>query len=421
MIRPNLNSTDVTSMRSYAAQRLMISQHDQLGIESFVNYTRLLGERFYDVVTPFLKLKPRYKIELGHREYLKQLHQANISNDNETHSEFQFDNFQNIVYPPVVVRSQPNSKTEDLILEYLMNEAQGGVRIQPKLSDLLLSATDLSKVFSASLHFKLGIRLSKLCLYDLGQKHISIAATPWEPVHYSLRYALSLPPVYPSIRSLAQLVDNFESKIEKYLLYPHTMKSSVVNVICESFDQTGIVLGVLPLLHLTGYNAPRQEVLMGYSPIPMPVLLSEFYSTMCATYSPASHFHILPPPTQLTLGATMERNIFTDDEPKAPPVMLQYRTKPFQKIRIGIISGSFDSLSGRIVIGTTIWRHHIIFIGMLEAMDPSDRSKYELIAMCFPTPRDMITDRAKGVFHGHVNLFSSNRYAFHHLDLDITL
>jgi hypothetical protein len=344
-------------MRSYAAQRIMIAHHDNSGLESLMNYTRLLGERCYDVLTPFVNYKPRYQIELNHRRrlYHRKIQERNQSDNSALDhippsAEEELDD-DKIVYPPVVIRSPPTSKTEDLVIEYLMDEAQGGVRIQPKLSDLLLSSTDLTKIFTPSLHFKLGIRLSKFCLYDLGQKHISLAATPWEPIHYTLRYALSLPPIYPSIRSLAQLVDNFENKIEKYLLYPHTMKSFVVSVICESFDQTGIVLGVLPLLHLTGYNAPRQEILMGYSPVPMPVLLSEFYSTMCSTASPSSPFYILPPPTQLTLGATMERNIFADEETKEIPVMLKYRTKPAQKLRIGIISGSFDSLSGRIVVG----------------------------------------------------------------------
>jgi hypothetical protein len=337
-------------MRSYAAQRLMIAHHDNSGIESFLNYTQLLGERFYDVVTPFLHLKPRYQIELAHIKQLKLSYGSNQTDSTDSVFDLELGR---VIYPPVVIRSAPNSKTEETILEYLMNEAQGGVRVQPKLSDLLLASTDLTKIFTASLHFKLGVRLSKLCLYDLSQRHISIAATPWEPIHYTLRYSLSLPPIYPSIRSLAQFVDNFENKIEKYLLFPHTMRSFVVSVVCESFDQTSFVLGVLPLLHLTGYNAPRQEALMGYSPIPMPVLLSEFYSTMCSTSSPASPFYILPPQTQLTLGATMGRNaLVMDDETKRVPVMLEHRTKPAQKLRIGILSGSFDSLSGRIVIGT---------------------------------------------------------------------
>jgi hypothetical protein len=350
-------------MRSYAAQRLMIAHHDNLGIESLLNYTQLLGERFYDVVTPFLHLKPRYQIELDHVKQLKLHSLPNTTTTTITTESSQLDSppleqeldLEKVVYPPVILRSLPTPKTEEMILEYLMNEAQGGVRIQPKLSDLLLASTDLNKIFTSSLHFKLGIRLSKLCLYDLGQKHISHAATPWEPIHYTLRYSLSLPPVYSSLRSLAQHVDHFENKIENYLLHPHTMRTFVVSVVCESFDQTSFVLSVLPLLHLTGYNAPRQEVLMGYSPIPMPVLLSEFYSTMCSTSSPASSFHILPPrQTQLTLGATMERNHFlmSDEEEKTEvPVMLEHRTKPSQKLRIGILSGSFDSLSGRIVVG----------------------------------------------------------------------
>jgi uncharacterized membrane protein YfcA len=51
------------------------------------------------------------------------------------------------------------------------------------------------------------------------------------------------------------------------------------------------------------------------------------------------------------------------------------------KIHIGIVSGSFDILSGRIIVG------------LLESIKLSYRSKVKLTAMCFPTPRDSITDR----------------------------
>jgi hypothetical protein len=47
---------------------------------------------------------------------------------------------------------------------------------------------------------------------------------------------------------------------------------------------------------------------------------------------------------------------------------------------------------------------------MLEKSSGPLRSRMELIAMCFPTPRDPITDRAKTLFDGHINLFPANRY-----------
>ena len=56
-------------------------------------------------------------------------------------------------------------------------------------------------------------------------------------------------------------------------------------------------------------------------------------------------------------------------------------------------------------------------LGMLEKINSPVRGSVELIAMCFPTPRDPITDRAKGLFEGHINLYPSNRYVWDRNDV----
>jgi hypothetical protein len=297
-------------MRSYAAQDVLIATYENSGTDSLLNYTNLIAERLYKLVTPALNLLPLD--ELQKRLYSSDSN-TNMINRNR----------------PLFKHAESTQQIDDILIELLLSEAQGGVRVLPKLSDLLLSCTALSTPLSASHHFKIGIRLSKLSLYDLAQKHVSISATPWDPFYYRLRYVLSLPPVYSSLRALALSVNNFEDQIEKYLLRG-SLKSHAVSTICESFDESSFVLGVLPLLHLTGYSAPRHEALMGYSPIAMPVLLSEFYVSMCS-------------PGNFKLSISQQ-----------PPNRVVSFAQPVKKIRIGVVSGTFDSLSGRIVVGELI-------------------------------------------------------------------
>jgi hypothetical protein len=42
-----------------------------------------------------------------------------------------------------------------------------------------------------------------------------------------------------------------------------------------------------------------------------------------------------------------------------------------------------------------------------------DRSKVKLTAMCFPTPRDSITDRARGLFDDHINISPEDKSLAH--------
>ena len=64
---------------------------------------------------------------------------------------------------------------------------------------------------------------------------------------------------------------------------------------------------------------------------------------------------------------------------------------------IGIVSGSFDGLPGKVVIG------------LLESMPKEERRGFRILAMCFPTPRDATTDRVMPLFDGHVNLSPYNK------------
>jgi len=380
-----LSPTDVTSMRSRAAQEVLMASQEDGGLRALSNYTTLLGERFYDLVAPFAGLPER-----SHHD---------VTDSNTTVG--------NLTVVHTVRRSPPTSETEALYLEMLLSEAQGGVRVQAKLSDSHLSATDLSRPLTTAQHFQLGVSLSKLSLYDLAQHHVAMSATPWDPMYHRLRYTLSLPPVHTSIRALALSVDNFENQIEKYILRDALKSPSVVSI-CESFEDSGFVLGVLPLLHLVGYNAPRREALMGYSPVALPILLSEFYVNMCSTNSPQSK-HYIPPPTAAEMFSVQRKRegVLIEDLDR------DRGRKADRKLRVGVISGSFDSLSGRIVVG------------MLEASRGSVRSRVELIAMCFPTPRDTITERTKSLFNGHVNLYPGNRtetlYRIRRTDLDVVI
>ena len=71
-------------------------------------------------------------------------------------------------------------------------------------------------------------------------------------------------------------------------------------------------------------------------------------------------------------------------------------------IRIGFISGSFDGLSGKIVLA-------MITAGIVDRIKEEDNIMVVLTAMCLPTPRSHLTDMANSAFHHHVNLPPENK------------
>ena len=84
-----------------------------------------------------------------------------------------------------------------------------------------------------------------------------------------------------------------------------------------------------------------------------------------------------------------------------------------RKLRIGVISGSLDVQSGRIIVGlfenTQDGDASGAHASRSGGSGRRENKDYELIALCFPTPRDKITDRARLLFHEHVNLDTTNR------------
>ena len=63
----------------------------------------------------------------------------------------------------------------------------------------------------------------------------------------------------------------------------------------------------------------------------------------------------------------------------------------------------------------------MLWIGILESIAPALRQKVTLIAMCFPTTRDRITDRANAIFDEHVNLPTKNKYNMEYNSLFFSL
>jgi hypothetical protein len=327
--RSNLNKSDVIAMRSFACQEAIVFDDEKTATECVQQYSSMIGERFHDVFGAELDLP---------------LVAVDVNASSGAQKKFR------------LRRHPPSKETEEGLQTFLLSEAQGGVRVQPRLTDLVLATTDLSKPMGAAQHFDLGICLSKLGLYDLAQHHVALSATPWDPMYHRLRYTLSLPHVYDSMRALARSIDNFEQQIEQYILRD-ALRSPAVKAICNSFADSGMVLGVLPLLHLAGYSAPRHEILMGHSPVPMPVLLSEFYSTMCSLDSKASPYYMpqlpTPFPVSLPLAAVTSREDGT--KPAATSDSREKEKKARnRRLRVGVVSGSFDSTSGRVMVGKCV-------------------------------------------------------------------
>jgi len=189
------------------------------------------------------------------------------------------------------------------------------------------------------------------------------------------------------MRSLSAAVDNFERQAELILLNPSpmvtmAMQSSVMRAICNSLNEAALALQSLPLLHLAGFAAPRHTADMGHSPAALPILLGEVFQNVC----PAQ-------PITATLNNT-NLNYYKASR-------LHERSSKSKKKKVvftvGIVSGSFDGIPGKVMIG------------LLESMSKEDRRDFRFLAMCFPTPRDANTDRVMPLFDGHVNLSPYNK------------
>ena len=305
---------------------------------------------------------------------------------------------------PLFARSPMNEETEELLLNLLLGEAQGSIRNNRiPMHDLILSGTDIRPYLDAKQRFRLGVGLAKLGLFDLSLKHVWLAASPWEAPIYRLRAKLVFSPVHDSVRSLAAAVDNFEKQAEMILLNKIT-KSPMMVPVCNSLNEVALALQSLPLLHLAGFAAPRFTTAIGHSPAALPLLLGEVFEIVCPSEK------VVPRTLQEAWTKSSYSNTHTvkresrgEDSTEATPLQPESALPDTKTDRdrdrdtgievsgtgtaketsatqraytIGIVSGSFDGIPGKVVIG------------LLEGMTRRGRARFDLIAMCFPnTPR----------------------------------
>lgn len=257
------------------------------------------------------------------------------------------------------INASTMSSREEAWVNLMMTELAGRVALRPPLADLsLMSPIQLS----AHQRFYIAIYLMKLGMHDLSIRQLALIATPWEAPLYRTLARLIFPTVHSSMRSMAQAVSSFLQNGESMLLQRSQLHSPKMPLLCESFNEAALAVHALPLLHLAGYSSPRRSLAMGQSPIALPALLSEIFTSMCSTSS---------------------SNV-------------QVNSQESRDITIGVVSGSFDGIAGRIVLG------------ILQSLTDAD-SDIRFVAMCFPTPRDAKTDLAAKLFQDNINLPSANR------------
>jgi hypothetical protein len=362
--------TDLAAQRSLAAQSFLMGSGRSGGFDQMKVYLQLLRERLMNFVAPFAQ-NLTVAINLTSLE----------TGDNVA------------------------LEAKELFLSLVLSEAQGSIRgLSIKATDLLLLDLPLPAV-DGIMRFQLSLCLAKLGLFELSMKHSLFSVAPWEDPLINLRTMLMMAPVHASVRSLAAAVELFENQVEKILLddaVPRTLSSRKS---CESLDAIAIMLQVLPLLHLVGFSAPlhgfplgesvkiSEDSLLigalGVSDISLSELLSEVYQHVCIigkTVDPLLDKYLI---SDFPSSSAAEVDTVLGSE-KLPTV----KTK---LIKIGVVSGSFDSFPGKIVIG------------LMESMSPKLRTSFQFAAMCFPTPRDFMTDRANALFDIHINLVASNK------------
>jgi hypothetical protein len=151
-----LNMTDLISQRTLAAQVLLTGSESD-GIGSMLNYTTLLGERFYDLTLlnqTYPKKSKRKKNLINFDSFLVDTNSTATQSNNtnslplsdttqtqftptfgSTHLDTNDHPYPDALIIPTsrVVRSPANQESEDALLALLMSEAQGGIRTNVKV------------------------------------------------------------------------------------------------------------------------------------------------------------------------------------------------------------------------------------------------------------------------------------------------
>jgi hypothetical protein len=355
-----MKEADLLALRSWGAQNVIVGS-EQDGLKSLQQYSGLMASRFLDVLNRHVD----HEVLAGVAE-ARRLN-ASVIPSNTSHSA---------------------ADAEETLLSMLLGEAFGGIRVYPKLNEAFLSPSALGTV-DASMHFRLGVGLAKLGMYDLSVKHVSLSATPWEAPLYRLRSQLQFPPTHASLRTLAQAVDVFESQCESILLFK-SHKALLMSSVCNSLDDAALALQALPLLHLAGYSAPRETLNLGHSPVGLQRLLGEVYTTMCPLAP-------LAPVLPLPLGRDVAGDGTAAREAAGEPAVIEAEEagassapasssgasvdvamkaasaeeaaataregmsardeevfKKRTRARLGVVSGSFDGIAGRLIVGARV-------------------------------------------------------------------
>jgi hypothetical protein len=445
------NKTELVSARSLAAQVLIKGSEEKRGLRLMSDYVELISTKFQNL--------------LG--EAVVRVHEEDSSPLSLSFwtgmMRRMFDTRTEGVKPKFTIgpdaRGEQVSERSDLILlELLLDEAQGTIRRNVKLNDMALHAPSLEQELSSAQRFRLAVGLAKLGHFDLSLRHVWLSATPWEAPLYLLRAKLVFAPVHKSVRALAIAVDNFETQGEQVLVMPpNDHQVPLMEQVCNSPNDAALALQSLPLLHLAGYSSPRQGYNMGHSPVALSVLLSEVYRAICPVRAVPEHITPMGleegfverkrvqretetgAAVQAEQGAealskkrkrrrrrrgTSDQGIIevaadnedenreerngdaesggTSTEKKSPVAEADEQSSsnpPRPPVKIGVVSGSFDGVPGKIVLG---------FVESIrrQVLHPL---QVELTAMCFPTPRNGNTDRAGQVFDRHINLSPLNK------------
>ena len=335
-----MNDSDLVALRSWAAQEI-VSGNELSGLHSMRRYKNMMSNRLQSIVLD--SIDPDI--------YMVNSTQHMNSSSSGSHLS--------------------EKESDELVVSILLGEAFGGIRVNPKLADISLPPSAFGSL-EASVHFRLGVGLAKLGMYDLSVKHVSLSATPWEAPLYRLRSQLAFPPTHSSLRSLAQAVDTFDSQCESILLFK-THKKLLMSAVCNSLDDAALALQALPLLHLAGYSAPREGLMLGHSPVGLQRLLGEVYTAMCPVTAVRPVLPLPPPQdprrplldTALGLDGigrsskSQTKNILNDHKGGAVATKEERETgslsprlsKKKEKVKLGVVSGSFDGIAGRLIVG----------------------------------------------------------------------
>jgi predicted O-linked N-acetylglucosamine transferase (SPINDLY family) len=152
---------------------------------------------------------------------------------------------------------------------------------------------------------------------------------------------------------------------------------------------------------MLGVASPRGSAVLGHAPIALPVLLSEVYTSVCPIEAvpdvtqESLHHHYDQRARRMGAMARWDSSKEKFVSRRTEAFKLSYAdVEGEQKLKVGFVSGTLDSTTGRIMIG------------LLNDFRNYDHGRLVLytVGLCFPTPRDPKTDLLSRMFDKNINL-----------------